>query len=86
MSDPGNLYTSTTRRRCDRLLRLVGHRRVGRALFGRERIEIDVGEAVEFAAPKGAKLLATNWKHKGYTKLAEGPKLIQRIPVKLGAK
>ena len=46
----------------------------------------EIGEAVEFPAPKGAKLLATNWKHKGYTKLAEGPKLIQRIPVKLGAK
>ena len=45
----------------------------------------EIGEAVEFQVPKGAKLLASNWKHKGYTSLAEGPMLIQRIPVTLGA-
>ncbi len=41
----------------------------------------EIGEAVEFPVPKGAKLMATNWKHTGYTELAEGPMLIQRIPV-----
>lgn len=42
--------------------------------------------AAQFALPHGAKLVARNRNHKGYTQLAEAPMLIERIPVTLNAK
>ena len=59
--------------------------REGDTLLVRSLEMPEIGEAIEFSAPKGAKLLATNWKHKGYTELAKGPMLIQVIPVTLDA-
>jgi hypothetical protein len=38
-----------------------------------------IGKSVNFAMPRGAKLMAQNGKHNGYTQLAEAPMLIQRI-------
>jgi hypothetical protein len=58
--------------------------RDGNTLVVRSLEMPEIGEAAEFSAPKGAKRLANNWKHKGYTELAEGPMLVQRIPVTLG--
>jgi hypothetical protein len=45
-----------------------------------------IGESVTFAMPRGAKVVAHNGKHNGYTQLAEAPRLIERIPVTLSAK
>jgi hypothetical protein len=45
-----------------------------------------IGESVRFALPRGAKLVAHNGKHGGYSQLAEAPMLIQRIPITLNAK
>ena len=59
--------------------------RDGETLIVRSLEMPEIGEAVEFPVPKGANLLATNWKHKGNNELAEGPMLIQRIPVTLAA-
>ncbi len=41
----------------------------------------EIGKSVTFAMPHGAKLVAQNGKHKGYTQLAQAPMLIERIPV-----
>lgn len=46
----------------------------------------EIGQSVTFAMPHGAKLVAQNGKHKGYTQLAQAPMLIQRIPITLNAK
>jgi hypothetical protein len=40
-----------------------------------------IGTSVEFAPPPNTTLMARNGQHKKYTQLAEGPMLIQRIPV-----
>ena len=45
-----------------------------------------LGESVQFAMPHGAKLMAHNGKNNGYTQLAGGPMLIQRIPIMSNAK
>jgi hypothetical protein len=55
--------------------------REGDALVVR-RLEIpELGMAAQFAMPHGAQLEAHNRNHKGYTQLAEAPRLIERIPV-----
>ena len=45
-----------------------------------------IGTAVQFSMPHGAKLVARNAKHDGYTQLAEAPRLIERVPVAFNAK
>ena len=40
-----------------------------------------IGESVNFALPRGTKLLANQQNHDRYTQLAKGPMLIQRVPV-----
>ena len=44
-----------------------------------------IGTAAQFSMPNGSSLVARNAKHNGYTQLAEGPVLLQRIPVTLNA-
>jgi hypothetical protein len=45
-----------------------------------------IGKSVQFALPHGARLMAHNRNHQGYAQLAEGPMLIQRVPVTLAEK
>ena len=45
-----------------------------------------IGESVRFGMPRGAKLAAHNGQRSGYAQLAEGPMLIERIPLTLSAK
>jgi hypothetical protein len=46
----------------------------------------EIGQSASFAMPHGAKLVAQNGKHNGYTQLAQAPMLIERIPITLNAK
>ena len=45
-----------------------------------------IGTSAQFSMPHGARLVARNAKHNGYTQLAEAPMLIERIPVTFSAK
>jgi len=45
-----------------------------------------IGEAVEFNLPRGTKLMANRSNGNKNVQIAEGPKLIQRIPVTLAGK
>jgi hypothetical protein len=46
----------------------------------------EISKSVHFGMPHGAKLVAQNGKHNGYTQLAQAPMLIERIPITLNAK
>jgi hypothetical protein len=45
-----------------------------------------IGTSAQFSMPNGARLVAQNAKHNGYTQLAEAPSLIERVPVAFNAK
>ncbi len=60
--------------------------RNGNALIVRSLEMPAIGESVLFRMPRGAKLAAHNGQRGGYTQLAEGPMLIERIPLTLSAK
>ena len=45
-----------------------------------------IGTSVDFALPRNANFLARNGQHIKYAQLAEGPMLVQRIPITLSKK
>ena len=60
--------------------------REGDALIVR-RLEMPaIGTSAQFSMPRGARLVAQNAKHTGYTQLAEAPMLFERVPVTFNAK
>jgi hypothetical protein len=60
--------------------------REGSTLIVRTLEMPSIGTAAGFNMPHGARLVAHNAKHNGYTQLAEAPRLIERIPVAFNAK
>ena len=60
--------------------------RQGDALVVRTLEMPELGTAAQFAMPHGAKLVARNRNHKGYTQLAEVPMLLERISVTQNAR
>ena len=60
--------------------------RQGDALVVRTLEMPGLGTAAQFAMPHGAKLVARNRNHKGYTQLAEAPMLLERISVTQNAR
>ena len=60
--------------------------REGNTLIVRTLEMPEIGTTAEFTMPHGARLVAQNAKHNGYTQLAEAPMLIERIPVTFNAR
>jgi hypothetical protein len=60
--------------------------REGSTLIVRALEMPSIGTAAKFSMPHGTQLEATNRSHKGYTQLAEAPRLIERVPVAFNAK
>ena len=60
--------------------------REGDALVVRSLEMPELHTAAQFSMPNGARLVARNAKHNGYTQLAEAPMLMERIPVTFNAK
>jgi hypothetical protein len=59
--------------------------REGVALIVRTLEMPAIGTAAQFSMPNGSRLVARNASHNGYTQLAEGPVLLQRISITLNA-
>jgi hypothetical protein len=60
--------------------------REGGTLIVRKLEMPTIGTTAEFTMPHGARLVARNAKHNGYTQLAEAPMLIEQIPVTFNSK
>lgn len=60
--------------------------REGNALIVRALEMPNIGTAAGFRLPRGTQLTAQKGNHNGYTQLAEGPMLIERIPVAMNGR